>query len=116
MPQSHIAGACLAPDLVEHELHADAPDRLWVADITPAFPEDPGLNREELRRCRWKTHEILETLACVYVKNEQHPAKTKAAEKIRAMMDAGSEYAGMVRCPPFPAVSRKARLGMKPWR
>ena len=25
-----------APDLVEREFHADAPDRLWVADITPA--------------------------------------------------------------------------------
>ena len=27
-----------APDLVEREFHADAPDRLWVADITPASP------------------------------------------------------------------------------
>lgn len=62
-----------------------------------AAEEDLGLNREELRRRRWEIYEILETLACVYVKNERHPEKTKVAETIRAMMDAGREYAGMVR-------------------
>lgn len=62
-----------------------------------AAEEDLGLNREELRRRRWKTYKILKTFACIYVKIEQHPAKTKIAEEIREMMDAESEYAGMVR-------------------
>ena len=73
MLQSHIAETRLAPDLVEHEFHADAPDRPWAADIPPLpleeflrkvrkedpFPVDPGVEDPE-RLYRWEAGPGLE--------------------------------------------------------
>lgn len=73
-------------------------NRIRATRAMAAAEDDLGLNREELRRRRWPTYACLETLACVIEKLPvDHPAKTKAVEGVRAMMDAGREYAGMVR-------------------
>ncbi len=63
-----------------------------------AAEEDLGLNREELRRLRWDTYWRLDVLKDVVEQRPvDHPATAKAAEAIRAMMEARSAYAGMVR-------------------
>jgi hypothetical protein len=62
-------GATPAPDLVNRNFHADAPDRLWVADIS-RIPRQDEANRgqrddrltseqlEELRRLRRENAEL----------------------------------------------------------
>lgn len=73
-------------------------DHVRVTRAMAAAEEDLGLNREELRRRRWHTYKRLETFKDIIERRPaDHLVKTKAAEGIRAMMDAGSEYAGMVR-------------------
>ena len=63
-----------------------------------AAEEDLGLNREELRWRRWKTYEVLHTLAQVAAHIPAgHAARVGAEVTIRAMMNADSAYAGMVR-------------------
>ena len=63
-----------------------------------AAVKDLGLNREELRRRRWHTYEILVTLLRVA---EGLPARSKAgtaaAEQVQAMLGAEREYAAMAR-------------------
>lgn len=63
-----------------------------------AAEKDLGLNREELRRHRWRTYTSLETFADIFRHSPANSsAKTMAAKQILKMMDAGSVYSGMVR-------------------
>lgn len=65
-----------------------------------AAEEDLGLNREELRRRRWETYEILSTLKLVVEAApppSQAEARMRAANQIRVMMGSEREYAAMAR-------------------
>ena len=63
-----------------------------------AAEEDLGLNREELRQRRWRTYEVLHTLALLAERLPANDgARAAAEETIRAMMNPGRDYAGMVR-------------------
>lgn len=57
-----------------------------------------GLNRDELKRRRYETYRAARTLADL-LRNPDLPddAATIATEQLKTMMDAASEYAGMVR-------------------
>jgi len=81
--------------------YAGAPDQLGLHQIIEPFfdaEKDLGLNREELRRRRWRTYETLHTLAHLA---EYLPAgdaaRARTVETIRAMMSPDGDYAGMVR-------------------
>ena len=70
-------------------------NRIRATRAIRAAEEDLGLNREELRRRRWRKYEELKTFADVI---ERFPgARTAVAAQIRAMMAPDSEYAAMAR-------------------
>ena len=63
-----------------------------------AAEEDLGLNREELRRRRWPTYEILHTFAHIAASADLgDAAATMATDQIQRMMSPDQDYAGMVR-------------------
>lgn len=72
--------------------------RVRAVRALSAAEEDLGLNREELRRRRWRTYETLVTLMRVA---ERLPVPSEAgaaaAEQVQAMLGAESEYAAMAR-------------------
>ena len=64
-----------------------------------AAEEDLGLNREELRRRRWQTYEMLRTLKLVVeeVPARSPEARIEATALIRSMVGGEREYAAMAR-------------------
>ena len=74
-------------------------NRIRATRAIRAAEDDLGLNREELRRCRWQNYEVLRTLAEVIERlhADQATAKAVAAAQIRAMMAPDREYAAMAR-------------------
>lgn len=57
-----------------------------------------GLNRQELRRVRWRVYRDLETFRDVLVAGGlPEPLRRKVTDLVRAMMAAEAEFAGMVR-------------------
>ena len=74
--------------------------RIRATRAIRAAEDDLGLNREELRRCRWQNYEVLRTLAEVIERlpaDQATEAKAAAAAQIRAMMAPEREYAAMAR-------------------
>ena len=72
--------------------------RVRAVRALSAAEEDLGLNREELRRRRWHTYEMLMTLLRAA---ETLPARSEAgaaaAQQVQAMLGAEREYAAMAR-------------------
>ena len=63
-----------------------------------AVEECLGLNREELRRLRWRTYEYLETFKdLLSIPELPEEKKTKIKIQIRKMTDASAPFAGMAR-------------------
>jgi hypothetical protein len=60
-----------------------------------------GLNREELKRLRWKTYEILETMKDALLEFESQGTnvalRNQIKDQIKKMMAASSPFAGMAR-------------------
>ena len=73
-------------------------NRVRAVRAMMAAEEDLGLNREELRRRRWRTYETLHTLAHLaeYLRAGD-AARARTVETIREMMSPDGDYAGMVR-------------------
>lgn len=56
-----------------------------------------GLNREELRRLRWKTYEQLETFRQVLSAQLPEPLLAQVREQVQKMLDDCAQFAGMAR-------------------
>jgi hypothetical protein len=84
------------PDLREVRV-AVAPHIPNAAEATQSIESCCGLNREELRRLRWKVYEVLVRVKAILESTEDPAILAPAREIIALRMASDAEYAGMAR-------------------